>query len=545
MLLAASIFGFLVVAVVGVIIYGTNSTATAGDRVRAQLLAEEGVEAVRNMRDDAFANLENGTYGLVQTDGVWSLSSTPDVTEIFTRQVVISTVDANRKDVTVTVSWPQGGITAQATASTRINDWLASIATPGLNGPTIMAYSKTTAQPFYRLWNGSVWGNESAALSVVGTINHIVVKSSKTRNETILGVQTSTGAIYMQIWNGTSWGNLTLLGSGSTETRSFDIAYERNSGRALMVFTPSTGSPDFAYRTWNGLTLSSARTITAPPTTGAINWIDIKQNPITTSDEVGLILLDANSDVYGMTWTGGAWRTMGATTAWDTTAATATKKTIAIAYEQTSGEALFAWGDAASGTHNFRTWNGTTLSATTALTIPAAAGVAEWLQLAARPNSNEIMLGSQDAGLNLNTRKWSGTAWDTATQHPEHDNEVQTITSKTFDIAWETFPGNEGRAWLMWGDDRRVATKAWSGSGWAAEDFLRRTADTAFVTLHAAPSTGVVFAGIYEDNSSNSKAIQAIETQNGATSWPNAVTTIWGGPTSVQPVYSRIDITTP
>ena len=133
-----------------------------------------------------------------------------------------------------------------------------------------MAYSKTTTTPFYRIWNGTSWGAEASAQAVTGNINYVVLKSSRTRNEAILGVQTSTGAIFTQVWNGTSWSTPTQVGTGPTTTRSFDIAYEKNTDRAVIAFTPSSGSADFAYRTWDGTTLSAATTITSHGCAGAI-----------------------------------------------------------------------------------------------------------------------------------------------------------------------------------------------------------------------------------------------------------------------------------
>lgn len=49
-----------------------------------------------------------------------------------------------------------------------------------------------------------------------------------------------------------------------------------------------------------------------------------------------MIILDANSDVYGMRWTGSAWDTMGTATTWETTASIATREAIDVAYEKTS-----------------------------------------------------------------------------------------------------------------------------------------------------------------------------------------------------------------
>jgi Tfp pilus assembly protein PilV len=543
-LLAATIFGFLVTALIGAIIYGQSATSDAGERVRAQALADEGVEAVRNMRDAAFSNVTNGTFGLAQSGGVWTLSGSSDTTGIFTRQVTITTVDSTRKTVSVTVTWPQGATTAQTGVATRLTDWLASIVAPITGGPIMMAYSKTTTVPSYRTWDGTAWSAEASAQAVVGNINYVVLKSSSTRDEAILGTQTSTGAIYIQIWNGTSWGNLTQVGTGPTTTRSFDIAYEKATGRALIAFTPSSGSADFAYRTWNGTTLSAATTITAPPTTGALNWLELRQNPLAASNEVAMIMLDANSDVYGMAWTGSTWSNMGTAAVWDATAASAAKKTIDVEYEQTSGEALFMWGDSVSTDQYYRTWNGTTLGAATLLDISTAGGLSEWVQLAGRPNSNEILLGVQDAGADLNTRKWSGTAWDTGTQHPEHSAAVENTTSRTFDVVWETAPANLGKAWIVWGDGATISTKVWSGTAWGTAAILSGSDDTSFIRLRADPTSGTLFAGIYESTTSTKDDIAETHLTDGGSVWSPEFT-VWGGPVGATPAFFRIDIATP
>src|SRR5688572_241324 len=103
-MLASVVFGFLTVAVVGAIIYGQQSTVRAGDYDRASALAEEGVEAVRNIRDAAFANLTNGTHGLAQSGGQWVLSGSSDANGIFTRQITIGAVDGDRKSIVATVT---------------------------------------------------------------------------------------------------------------------------------------------------------------------------------------------------------------------------------------------------------------------------------------------------------------------------------------------------------------------------------------------------------------------------------------------------------
>lgn len=495
-------------------------------------------------RPSFYMSVGGGTVGLAQVSNQWTFSGTSDTTGIFTRKLAISSVDSNRKQVTSTVTWPQGNATAEVSVDTYFTNWRASITPPVTPGPIMMAYSKTTTTPFYRVWNGTAWGAEASAQNVVGNINYLVLKSARTRNEAILGVQTSTGAIYVQVWNGTSWGSLTQVGTGPTTTRSFDIAYEKNSDTARIVYTPTSAQTEFAYRSWNGTTLSTETIVTTSPTTGAVNWIELRQNPLSSSNEIAMLLLDANADVYGMAWTGSAWSTMGTASAWELSAASATKKSIDVEYEQNSGEAMFMWGDSLATDQYYRTWNGTTLSAVTLLDIAAEGGVAEWVQLAARPGSDEIMVGVQDAGADLNTRKWSGTAWDTATQHAEHSAVVENITSRVFDIVWETHSANGGKAWLLFGNGTAISTKLWSSTAWGTAATLAGSDDTSFIRLRADAASGAIFAGIYEDSTSATDDIWESRLTGGSATW-TAKNSIWAGPTGVTPVFFRVDIATP
>lgn len=106
-ILATALFGLLVTALVSSLLYGQEASVLSGNQVRATMLAEEGLEAVRNMRDENFQNLRDGTYGLTSSSNQWAFSGNQDVTDKFTRKVTISTMDENRKEVVVTVNWQQ------------------------------------------------------------------------------------------------------------------------------------------------------------------------------------------------------------------------------------------------------------------------------------------------------------------------------------------------------------------------------------------------------------------------------------------------------
>jgi Tfp pilus assembly protein PilV len=127
LLLSVAVFGFLVTGLTGAIVYGRASTADAGDHQRAVFLAEEGIEATRNIAAASYANLVNGTFGVVQTGNQWVLSGASDVTDTYTRQVVIGTAGTNRKSITATVTWPQAnGGTGTVTITSQLVNWPAA-----------------------------------------------------------------------------------------------------------------------------------------------------------------------------------------------------------------------------------------------------------------------------------------------------------------------------------------------------------------------------------------------------------------------------------
>ncbi len=125
-LLAGSLLVVIVTAFVGAVIYGQESTVVAGGRARAAFLAEEGIEAVRNIRDESFSNLADGTYGLAVSNYQWIFSGSSDTTDGFVRQINISTIDASstRKIITSNVTWQE---TAQRsgtiTLTERLTNW--------------------------------------------------------------------------------------------------------------------------------------------------------------------------------------------------------------------------------------------------------------------------------------------------------------------------------------------------------------------------------------------------------------------------------------
>lgn len=122
--LAIAVFSLLVLGLAGGLLYSVQSTKVIGLNNKANYLADEGIEAVRNIRDENFANLVNGTYGLSIVSNRWTLTGSQDVTDNFTRVITISTVDTYTKKVTSRVTWPkQNSKVNSVSTSVQLTDW--------------------------------------------------------------------------------------------------------------------------------------------------------------------------------------------------------------------------------------------------------------------------------------------------------------------------------------------------------------------------------------------------------------------------------------
>ncbi|MEO0224000.1 MAG: hypothetical protein ABIL76_02770, partial [candidate division WOR-3 bacterium] len=149
---------------------------------------------------------------------------------------------------------------------------------------------------------GGTFSEEENLPDFTGIPEHIVIKSAPTRNEKIIGAITSAGYIEFFVYNGETgqWGNKTNwpmpspLPVGADQIwnnydlyRGFDIAYERNSGRAVVVMQVNAGRP--YYNIWDGTNWLGWQEITNWPTDATTRipfWIRLEANPNPDSNEI-------------------------------------------------------------------------------------------------------------------------------------------------------------------------------------------------------------------------------------------------------------------
>lgn len=106
-LLALGVFT-LGIATIGFLALDANvSTRQGVERTQAALLAKEGLEAARSIRDADFNNLiaRPDPYGIVLSDNTWQFQDEPDTQDQFTRSVIIEDIGEKEKKIISNVSW--------------------------------------------------------------------------------------------------------------------------------------------------------------------------------------------------------------------------------------------------------------------------------------------------------------------------------------------------------------------------------------------------------------------------------------------------------
>lgn len=343
------------------------------------------------------------------------------------------------------------------------------------SGPS--AWPQSTI-PRYRLWNGSSWSSEKLALSVGEEIRWIVLKAAPTRNEYALITLDDNGDINGQVWQNGSWlGPSEIITGIDSRYRAFDIAYEQVSGDALMVYGDGTSLPK--YLVWDGKSITQTGSV-LPIGTGVPRWIVLAPNP--GSDEIVLMTLDTNRDIYAQVWDGSNW---GNQILLENNAQTSTRQDFDAAYEYQSNRALVAWAERGNNRPQYRIWNGGWNSEASAIN---GVGNIRWVKLASDPSSNKILMGTLTRAGNRNrlaVQIWDGSSWG---NWSEVDNSVERSNRRDFDVAWE---GYTGKGLVVYGDRNINYPVYWnwsSAAGWTGPySSSPNIGDQSWITLRPDP----------------------------------------------------------
>ena len=132
LLIAMGLFVLGVSAITFLVLDAYVATRSGQERTRAVLLAEEGMEAARSIRDYRWDNLTNGEHGLRVSSNRWyfylteeNLSSKLNNGK---RKIIVEEIDSERKKITSLVTWDlTAGRPQQVSLVNYLTNWRRSI----------------------------------------------------------------------------------------------------------------------------------------------------------------------------------------------------------------------------------------------------------------------------------------------------------------------------------------------------------------------------------------------------------------------------------
>ena len=177
-----------------------------------------------------------------------------------------------------------------------------------------VAYRDSTTSlniPKSRIWNNAVWNSQSeltSAGSPVRQVKSACCPKADRSEEKIVVTLSDDGYLDAYVWDGTAWIITNNIGSTGTSVNAyqcFDVAYEKTSGRALLVYSRGTTSNEIGYKIWTfGSGWGTEQFLDLTYTTGRVRWVSLAtasgaRSGTADYNEIALIYLDANTDVHG------------------------------------------------------------------------------------------------------------------------------------------------------------------------------------------------------------------------------------------------------
>ncbi len=311
-----------------------------------------------------------------------------------------------------------------------------------------------TSIPYSSTYSGSAW-SAATALPKLGAEGYwLLAAKNRSGTQTALVATDSAKAASVMYNTGSGFGARTTLtaDSGLTTWRRVAVAYEQSSGDSLAVWSvPSPFNVNYQAAT-SGVVTSSGTVLT----TGAIpEWVVLSPKP--GSDEIMLMVSDDNNQLSTCAWNGSSW---GSSTSFGATNPSL-KESFATVYQSNNGTALAVYGVSGSTTPQYRTYASGAWSA--ASTMTACNGNPEWVRLAAKPGSNEVVCGILDSNQRLRMYIWTGSAWASSV---EICTDTWRSDRRLFDVAYQPDGLN---ALVVYGQNSTaLAFRTYNGTSWSA-----------------------------------------------------------------------------
>ncbi len=201
------------------------------------------------------------------------------------------------------------------------------------------------------------------------------------------------------------------------------------------------------YRTWDGTNFSAQSS--AGTTVANVNYLVVKE--ATTRNEKVLGSLASTGGIHFQVWASSAWGNIINPGAIGIT--NAAERGFDIAYEQLSGNAIVVYekNTTSDKAVYYQIWSGSSWGGEQTLTYSSGInGNILWVRLESKPNTNEIMLVTEDSNSDINAIVWNGSAW---VNEQLLTSSASIATSDPFDVAYEN---SSGDALVVYGDGTAI-----------------------------------------------------------------------------------------
>ncbi|MFH1277390.1 MAG: hypothetical protein ABIK65_03310 [Candidatus Eisenbacteria bacterium] len=205
----------------------------------------------------------------------------------------------------------------------------------------------------YSVWNGAAWAPNppDTAFQLNKPEAHVVKMASHPETDEILAVVLNgDDELEAFVWDGDGFSSegkiddkIPLLNTGA-----FDLAYERLSGHALVVYGEQ-GNNKSRYREWTGTGFDGAKDIWDFGRQGQL----FRLEPDPTDNYMLLAAGDGFSDLHLVVWNGSAWTDHREV---ETNLPSDQVVSFDVAWRSTGDEALFAWGKQSYGKIFYLEW---------------------------------------------------------------------------------------------------------------------------------------------------------------------------------------------
>ena len=326
-----------------------------------------------------------------------------------------------------------------------------------------------TQTPYYRTWSGTAWSGATVMASSGSPLRWIKLATSTSffrPREKIAVTLSNDGYLDAYVWNGSAWNltsNIMSVGATMNAYRAYDIEYESQSGRALLVASKNStlATQDWQYAIWNGTAWSAPVNMQDPTFAAHVNigYMRLARDP--SSNNLALAYIDTtNTAARATLWNGASWSNpVNITTAITSTAV----EDVGVGYEQQSSHVLAVAGN--GNNVSYIVYNGSAWSSPSLVDIsPGVTQPTAWLSLKADPINNNMMLIGVDTSLALSAAQWSNGTWSGATLI---DAGADTAASRPADYDWVP---NSTQGLLVWGTAAgSLARRPYTGSTWGTQ----------------------------------------------------------------------------